>query len=81
MQLILVQAPVRVHYQKYCTRSVSRGQIQHEAELSAIFALENTPSAVFPIVHERNWCFYWFIMLWFPLTHALLWECMYISYC
>ena len=38
-------------------------------------------SAIFPVVHERNRCFYWFIVLWLLLTHTLLWKCMCISRC
>ena len=40
---VLVNAPVRVHYGKYCTRGVSRGPIQHEAKPSAVLALETRP--------------------------------------
>ena len=38
-------------------------------------------SATFLVVHERNRCFYWFIVLWLLLTHVLLWECTCISRC
>ena len=86
---MLVKASVRVHYGKYCTRSVSRGQIQHEplkgkysTRLCLVLYLpsQHAPRAIFPVVHECNRCFYWFIVLWFPLKHALLCECMCISH-
>ena len=35
---------------------------------------QHTLSAIFPVVHKRNRCFYWFIVLWFLLMHVLLWE-------
>ena len=41
----------------------------------------HAPSAIFPVVHERNRCFNWFIVLRFPLTHVLLCECVCISHC
>ena len=61
---------MRVHYGKYCTRGVLR----------VYLTSRHTPSAIFPVVHKRNWCFYWFIVLWFPLKHVLLCECVCISH-
>ena len=83
---ILVKAPVRVHYRKCCTRGMSRGQIQHEPLYSTRLCLvlylpsRHAPRAIFPVVHECNRCFYCFIVLWFPLKHALLCECLCISH-
>ena len=28
------------------------------------------PSALYPVMHQHNWCFNWFIVLWFPPTNA-----------
>ena len=38
--------------------------IRHcEVKPSAVLALETHPSAIFPVVHERNRCFNWFIVV------------------
>ena len=59
---VLVNAPVRVHYRKFCTRGVSRGSIQHEAKLSAVLALETRFESNISVVHERNRCVNWLIV-------------------
>ena len=28
----------------------------------------HAPSVIFPVMHERNWCFYWFIVCSFHLS-------------
>ena len=43
--------------------------------------LRHAPSAMFPVVHEHNRCFNRFIVLRFPLTHALLCERVCTSHC
>ena len=34
----------------------------HEAQPSALFSRNHAPSAIFPVMHERERCFNWFIV-------------------
>ena len=37
--------------------------IEHEAKLSALLASRPRPSAIFPVVLKRMWCFNWFSVM------------------
>ena len=60
---ILVEVLQRVHYRKYCTRVAVERLIWHETKLSAILASRPCPCPIFPVVHERNWYFNWYIVM------------------
>ena len=40
----------------------SREPIKHEAQPSALFARDHAPNAIFPVMHERERYFNWFIL-------------------
>ena len=51
-----VKAPdTLMHYGKYCTRGISRGQIQHSATPRTVLASQYAPCAIFPVVHSHWW--------------------------
>ena len=57
------------------TGNIARGRgrepIQHEAQPSALFARDHAPSAIFPVMHERERYFNWFIVAAFLASAAL----------
>ena len=57
---------VRVHYGKYCTRAWSRANKARGAAECFI-----CPSAIFPVMHERERYFNWFIVAAFLASAAL----------
>ena len=52
-------------------RGCGRQPIKHEAQLSALFALDHAPSAIFSVMHERERYFNWFIVAEFLASAAL----------
>ena len=58
---ILVKVPCEC-----ITGNIARGRgrepIKHEAQPSALFDRDHAPSAIFPVMHERERYFNWFIV-------------------
>ena len=52
-------------------RGRGREPIKHEAQPSALFARDHAPSAIFPVMHERERYFNWFIVAAFLASAAL----------
>ena len=69
-QCILVKVPCEC-----ITGNIARGRgrepIKHEAQPSALFARDHAPSAIFPVMHERERYFNWFIVAAFLASAAL----------
>ena len=67
---ILVKVPC-----KCITGNIARGRgrepIKHEVQPSALFARDHAPSAIFPVMHERERYFNWFIVAAFLVSAAL----------
>ena len=67
---ILVKVPCEC-----ITGNIARGRgrepIKHEAQPSALFARDHAPSAIFPVMHERERYFNWFIVAAFLASAAL----------
>ena len=53
------------------SRGCGREPIKHEAQPSALFSRDHTPSAIFSIKHERERYFNWFIIAAFLASAAL----------
>ena len=52
-------------------RGCGREPIKHEAQPSALFARDHSPSAIFSVMHERERYFNWFIVAEFLASAAL----------
>ena len=52
-------------------RGRGREPIKHEVQLSALFARDHAPSAIFSVKHERERYFNWFIVAAFLASAAL----------
>ena len=67
---ILVKVPCEC-----ITGNIARGRgrepIKHEAQPSALFSRDHAPSAIFPVMHERERYFNWFIVAAFLASAAL----------
>ena len=70
MTYILVKVPCEC-----ITANIARGcgrePIKHEAQLSALFARDHAPSAIFAVMHGRERYFKWFIVAEFLALAAL----------